>query len=168
MKRMTLAVLLALCACGSEPPPPGNVAAAQAPDTAAPPASSAAPASPEIAAPAAAAEEPPLTVIPNRFAGRWGITAEDCTSTRGDAKGLMTIEGDRIRFYESIARPAALTLVGDRRLDGNFSATGEGQTWTLLMRLELSRDGDSLTRTVDEGDSARSPGGNQFVYRRCP
>jgi hypothetical protein len=168
MKRI-IAALLALCACGSEQPPPANSAAEVASDAVAPPGNVLAPAPPDSAQQAVAAQdEPPLTVIPDRFAGRWGITAEDCTSTRGDAKGLMAIERDQIRFYESIARPAALTRVSDRRLDGNFSANGEGQTWTLLMRLELSRDGDSLTRTVDEGDSARSPGGNRFVYQRCP
>ena len=35
------------------------------------------------------------------------------------------------------------------------------------MQLMLSADGNSLTRVVDEGDSAPSPGGNRFTYRRC-
>ena len=119
------------------------------------------------AVPAVAAGQTPVTTIPAAFQGRWGMVAADCASTRGDAKGLMVIGGDSIRFYESIARPAQLTLVGDRRIDGNYSATGEGQTWNLLMQLVLSGDGDSITRIVDEGDSAPSPGGNRFTYRRC-
>ena len=32
----------------------------------------------------------------------------------------------RIRFYESVARPAQLTLVGDRRIDGNYSRDRRG------------------------------------------
>lgn len=119
------------------------------------------------AAPAVAAEQVPVTAIPTAFHGRWGMVEGDCTSTRGDAKGLMVIGRDSIRFYESVAKPAQLTLVGDRRIDGNYTATGEGQTWTMLMQLVLSADGNSLTRTVDEGDSAPSPGGNRFTYRRC-
>ncbi len=119
------------------------------------------------AAPAVAAEQVPVTTIPAAFQGRWGMVEGDCTSTRGDAKGLMVVGRDSIRFYESVARPAQLTLVGDRRIDGNYSATGEGQTWTMLMQLVLSGDRNSITRTVDEGDSAPSPGGNRFTYRRC-
>ena len=119
------------------------------------------------AVPAVAAEQVRVTAIPAAFHGRWGMVEGDCTSTRGDAKGLMVIGRDSIRFYESVAKPAQLTLVGDRRIDGNYTATGEGQTWTMLMQLALSADGNSLTRTVDEGDSAPSPGGNRFTYRRC-
>ena len=118
-------------------------------------------------APPVAAEQVPVSMIPAAFHGRWGLVEGDCTSARGDAKGLMVIGGDSIRFYESVARPAQLTRVGDRRIDGNYSATGEGQTWNMLMQLHLAADGNSLTRIVDEGDSAPSPGGNRFTYRRC-
>jgi hypothetical protein len=121
----------------------------------------------ENAAPAVASSEAPVTIIPAAFHGRWGMVPADCTSTRGDAKGLMVIAADSIRFFESVARPAALTLVGDRRIDGNYSATGEGQSWTLLQQLSLSADGKTMTRIVDEGDSAPSPGGNRFTYQRC-
>ena len=117
--------------------------------------------------PATATDQRPVTAIPAAFHGRWGMVEGDCTSTRGDAKGLMVIGRDSIRFYESVAKPAQLTLVGDRRIDGNYSATGEGQTWNLLMQLVLSTDSNSLTRVVDERDSAPSPGGNRFTYRRC-
>jgi hypothetical protein len=106
-------------------------------------------------------------VIPAKFRGRWGMVPADCTSKRGDSKGLMTIEANSIRFYESVAKPSILTLVGDRRIDGNFAASGEGQQWTLLMQLGLDEDGKSLTRIVDEGDSAPDRAGNRFTYRRC-
>ena len=147
-----------LAACSREPPAPE----ASATDAASPAAVEST-ATPAVAAP----EAPPLRAIPAVFHGRWGLVRADCTSTRGDAKGLITVTADAIRFYESVARPAVLTPVGERRLDGNYAATGEGQTWALLQRLELSADGSTLTRTVDEGDSAPASGGNRFVYTRC-
>ena len=158
MRRLVLTALATLAACSGEAPAPEAT-----PAESAAPAAAEATAKPAVAAP----EAPPLRAIPAAFHGRWGLVPADCTSTRGDAKGLMTITADAIRFYESVARPAALTPVGERRLDGNYSATGEGENWTLLQRLELSADGKTLTRTVDEGDSAPAPGGNRFVYSRC-
>src|SRR5678815_313320 len=32
--------------------------------------------------------EPVAAVIPEQYRGRWGMVAADCTSTKGDAKGL--------------------------------------------------------------------------------
>src|SRR5687767_670720 len=32
----------------------------------------------------------PAAAIPAALHGRWGLTPADCTSTRGDAKGLLT------------------------------------------------------------------------------
>ena len=54
------------------------------------------------------------STIPASLHGRWGLTPGDCTSSRGDAKGLMTIGDTRIKFYESTAnlterRPAIAT-----------------------------------------------------------
>jgi hypothetical protein len=159
--RLFVLMALALAACSREAPAPE---ASATPTETASPAAVEATATPAVAAP----EAPPLRTIPAAFHGRWGMVPADCTSTRGDAKGLIAVTAEAIRFYESVARPAALTPVGERRLDGNYAASGEGQTWTLLLRLELSADGKTLTRTVDEGDSSPAPGGNRFVYTRCP
>src|ERR1044072_7834775 len=41
--------------------------------------------------------------IPAQYQGRWGMVPADCTSTRGDAKGLITIGDKTIRFFESTA-----------------------------------------------------------------
>ena len=37
----------------------------------------------------------PLTVIPAAFHGRWGMVPADCTSTRGDNKGLITVDAEQ-------------------------------------------------------------------------
>ena len=38
------------------------------------------------------------TLIPEQFLGRWGLVKADCTSTKGDAKGLLTISDARLTF----------------------------------------------------------------------
>ena len=104
------------------------------------------------------APSPPATsaVIPAQYRGRWGMVAADCTSTRGDAKGLMTIGDRTIRFYEAVAtlkeqRPAIATS-----FSGLFAFTGEGQNWEKVMT--FTRTGDTLKRAEEEGN---------FTYRRC-
>ncbi len=98
----------------------------------------------------------PGGVIPAQYQGRWGMVPADCTSTRGDAKGLITIGDTRIRFYESTAtlteqRPAIATS-----FSGLFALRGEGQAWEKVMT--FTRTGDRLTRAEDEGT---------YSYRRC-
>src|SRR6478736_2899433 len=43
--------------------------------------------------------EPVTAVIPEQYRGRWGQVPADCSSTKGDAKGLITIGDKTIRFY---------------------------------------------------------------------
>jgi hypothetical protein len=98
----------------------------------------------------------PGDVIPALYQGRWGLTPADCTSDRGDAKGLMTIGDTRIKFYESTAtlterRPAIATSFA-----GLFAFRGEGQAWEKVMT--FTRTGDALTRADQDGT---------FTYRRC-
>ena len=101
---------------------------------------------------------PPVSsaVIPAQYRGRWGMVAADCTSTRGDAKGLMTVGDRTIRFYESTAtlreqRPAIATS-----FSGSFGFTGEGQSWEKVMT--FTRTGETLKRAEDSGT---------YTYRRC-
>ena len=98
----------------------------------------------------------PGDIIPALYQGRWGLAPGDCTSTRGDAKGLMTIGDTSIRFYESTAtlterRPAKATS-----FSGLFAFRGEGQSWEKVMT--FTRAGDMLERADPEG---------KFTYRRC-
>ena len=95
-------------------------------------------------------------VIPAQYRGRWGMVAADCTSTRGDAKGLITIADKTIKFYESTAtlrdqRPAIATSFA-----GLYDFTGEGQTWQKAVT--LTRTGNMLKRADDEGN---------YSYTRC-
>ncbi len=94
--------------------------------------------------------------IPSQYRGRWGLVAADCTSTRGDAKGLIVINEGTIKFYESLAtlkeqRPAIATS-----FSGLYGFTGEGQTWEKVVT--LNRTGNMLKRADDEGS---------YNYTRC-
>lgn len=99
---------------------------------------------------------PPAALIPAQYRGRWGMVAADCQPGRSDAKGLITIGDQSIRFYESTAtlkeqRPAIATS-----FSGLFSFTGEGQSWEKVMT--FTRAGDTLKRAEPEGN---------FTYKRC-
>lgn len=110
-------------------------------------------------APAGAMPVPPNPdpPIPRLYHGRWGLVPADCTSRAGDAKGLMIVDGETIRFYESLAT-AQEELVGpEGSYTGRFAIAGEGQQWQAVMR--FTRSGDTLTRSQD---------GSSYHYSRCP
>lgn len=105
----------------------------------------------------AAAMEPARTGIPASMQGRWGMVPADCTSTRGDAKGLLTITGDTLQFYESRAKLARVLGSSPEKLTAEFAFAGEGQSWAKTETLALAGD-DTLIRTED---------GREFRYTRC-
>lgn len=159
---LVLGTTIWLVSCGKQDPVADNIAALNLPV----PASDRAP-NPTAAPPAgssAMAAEPPVavtataTAIPAALQGRWGLAPADCTSTRGDAKGLLAIDGTELRFYESRAVPLPGVQVGDASIRGDFRFTGEGQEWTRFERLE--RNGANLVRT--ESNPAAS-----YTYAKC-
>lgn len=117
---------------------------------------------PEVAANPtnAAAAEPRLTsaTIPSVLHGRWGLTPEDCTSTRGDAKGLLIVSADQLKFYESVGKPAGELKISADSASGEFAFTGEGMTWNKHQVLELQ--GGKLVRTESSPMTS-------FTYARC-
>jgi hypothetical protein len=118
--------------------------------TGAPPAKGAANGSGSTPAPAAA--------IPAALQGRWGLTPGDCTSTLGDAKGLLIVNSDELRFYESRAVASPGVETSSDSVSGNFAFTGEGQAWEKHETLEIQQG--KLIRT--ERDPVAS-----FSYVRC-
>lgn len=144
MKRLAwLAIPLLAAACGEQRP-------AQAPE------------SDEIAA-APLPADTAATGIPDALGGRWGLVPADCTSTRGDAKGLIVVSPGEIRFYESRAALTDTAARTPRSVSGTFSFTGEGTTWSREMTLDLSDDGKTLTRSEFGEDAAAPP----LRYTRC-
>lgn len=192
MRNLTMTALaLALAACGGEPanqtlpandavpvenattddeagmvdeepadetPVPALAEPAPAPSPSPTPTPSPAPAEPE--------EEPEDTArvtIPAQLRGRWGLTPADCTSTRGDAKGLLRITRDTLRFYESRGTLARVIERDRSRIVAEFTFTGEGQTWTRRVLLDGQDRGRALVRR-EYGEDAM-PGA--LRYRKC-
>ena len=151
--------MLMIVACGGRDPvdkQANNTAGLPAPNIPAPDATGARPtndAAPAVSAPPAATAR-----IPAALHGRWGLSPGDCTSTRGDAKGLLIIGPDELRFYESRAVPTANAQASADSISGDFTFTGEGQTWTRFQSLSIQRDG--LVRT--ESNPMAS-----FTYAKC-
>ena len=104
------------------------------------------------------APEQPAKLIPAALQGRWGLAPNDCTSTKGDAKGLMVIGPDSLKFYESRAVPGDNGRTSADSISSDFHFTGEGQTWTKFEVLALQKQ--QLVRT--ESNPMAS-----FTYARC-
>lgn len=114
--------------------------------------------------PPGAVAEPRPNSIPARFHGRWGLVEADCTSTRGDAKGLLRIDDRRLTFFESRGTLDRIeTFVPADRFTANYGFSGEGQAWERVVTLERLPDGQ-LRRTEDGGEE----GPVDLVYSPCP
>jgi len=111
-----------------------------------------------VATTPAAANPAPAAAIPATLHGRWGLTPGDCTSTRGDTKGLLVVSGDGLRFYESRAVPSRNVKASADSISADFAFTGEGQTWTRYQALTL--EDDKLVRTESSPMAS-------FTYARC-
>lgn len=101
--------------------------------------------------------------IPTAIQGRWGLVTADCTSTRGDAKGLIDISENRIEYYESRGTIDAIADVNDDRIRATYAMTGEGMTWTTDMELALTDGGSSLVRREFGEDAMVDP----LTYTKC-
>lgn len=100
----------------------------------------------------------PASALPASLIGRWGLTPGDCTSTRGDAKGLLVIAADGLRFYESRAVPTGDVQTDANSASGTFNFTGEGQSWTKFQSMKVQRD--MLIRTESNPTAS-------FTYAKC-
>ena len=106
------------------------------------------------------AVQQPALAIPAAFQGRWGMVAADCTSTRGDAKGLIVIDANSIKFFESRGTLTKVTGDSPENFTGTFAFTGEGQSWTNSQNLKLTGSSNTLVRS--QADVAE-----HFTYTRC-
>ncbi len=113
---------------------------------------------PHVATTPAQASASPSASIPAALQGRWGLSPADCTTALGDAKGLLVINGNELRFYESRAVPGTDADSDANSIAGNFVFTGEGQTWTKYEALRL--DKGRLTRTETKPTAS-------FSYAKC-
>jgi hypothetical protein len=106
---------------------------------------------------------PAPTELPAVLRGRWGLVPGDCTSTRGDAKGLLTITAGQLEFYESVATLDTIIEAEPSRIRAVFDFEGEGMRWEREVVLDVQDDGDTLVRREYGDDAAPGP----FRYARC-
>ena len=150
--------LAALAACNNSNQPTAQASQGAAP---APGASMSTPAI--TATNTAPATNPATAAIPAALQGRWGLVAADCTSDRGDAKGLLVIDSTSLKFYESVGRIDSISAASATRLRASFSFTGEGMNWTRDEVLDAQNQGKTLIRREYGADAAPGP----LQYTRC-
>lgn len=154
---IALASLALLAACNDTAPQP-EPAAEQ----------SDAPSTPAASRPADAASGdravPAAAEIPAALQGRWGLVSADCTSTRGDNKGLLEVGPETLRFYESRGTLGEVTASQPDLVRATFAFTGEGMEWTREMQLRLIGGKDRLERTEYGPEAAAE----LLLYERCP
>ena len=114
-----------------------------------------------VVEPGHASLEEAAAAIPASMQGRWGLVPADCTSTRGDAKGLLTITPDTLQFYESRAKLTKVVGNWPEKLNAEFAFTGEGQSWTRTETLSLTNSSNTLIRQDEELPQP-------LRYSRCP
>lgn len=102
--------------------------------------------------------------IPKPVQGRWGLVPADCTSTRGDAKGLLVIDPTTLKFYESRGTLGRVTERDASRIRATFAFEGEGQSWRRDEVLDAQDDGRTLIRRDYGEDAMVGP----LKYTRCP
>ena len=159
MRTAAIALLLLASACSRQDPVADNANGAALPQPKNMRVTDAA------GAPPPQAQQEPVTgpssktgIIPAALQGRWGLTPADCTSTRGDAKGLLIISASELRFYESRAVPGANVEAHADRISGNFDFSGEGQRWTKFEAIRAG--GDKLVRTESDPETS-------YAYAKC-
>lgn len=116
----------------------------------------------ETATPTPTASAPDGTIPPS-IQGKWGLVAADCTSTRGDAKGLIEVSESEIRFYESVGKLDEVTSQDEDSFRANFAFTGEGMEWTRDIEWEIGDDGTTLERSEFGEDALAEP----LTYTKC-
>lgn len=158
---------LAACAKQDEPEPAATETATVAPMPVEPaPADTIPPAPATSAIPEAmhsAANEALPTTIPAAIQGRWGLVPKDCTSTAGDAKGLLTVSATQLKFYESVAKLGKVAEGDESRIKASFTYSGEGQSWVHTVVLDVQDGGRTLTRRNYGPDAAPAA----LKYTRC-
>ncbi|MEH3158631.1 MAG: hypothetical protein PGN08_06600 [Sphingomonas taxi] len=123
-----------------------------------------APGNSQAPVPLPTASPSPIAALPAGFQGRWGMVPNDCDPARADNKGLLTIAGNRLSFYESRGDAATITRTQPTQVAFTLPMSGEGMTWSEPTTLTLLDGGKTLVREA-KGSPDRA---GAFRYSRCP
>lgn len=166
MKRLALAPMLFLAACGSAGEDSQSNVSVDVPPVATPsptpdPEPSATPEAVQTGAAANdadAAEAPqigPIDAIPVEWRGTWA-GRDGCARS---ATMRVQVAADRLMFYESEGKASEIERRTPREVALKLAMSGEGEEWTRRATLTLSEDGERLTRT--------EAGTDPVTYTRC-
>ena len=165
MTRTTLfllsAAVAALGGCSREPAPPPTASdeSSSGPTATVAATASATPAPSTSPSP----DKSPVQTLPIAIQGRWGMVPADCTSTRGDAKGLLIVDPTTLKFYESRGTLGKIAERTETRIRASFAFSGEGMTWTRDEVLDVQPGGKTLIRREFGEDAQPGP----LTYARC-
>jgi hypothetical protein len=158
---LALALLLAACGSGREeaPAPEPTPAEREVVPTATippPPAPDPAPANQTTTATIPGARGEPMEAMPVAMHGVWAGEGTRCARS-SDLR--LEIAGDRLTFYESVAKPVAITRGPGQSIEAELELSGEGETWRERQTFTLSEGGQRLVRAMADGRSV--------TYARC-
>ncbi|MFC0590113.1 hypothetical protein ACFFF7_11860 [Novosphingobium aquiterrae] len=158
---LALAAMLALAACSNETPAP--VPSEDAATFAPPPPAASEPAAPTATPTAAPSGPVAAAAFPAAMLGRWGLVPADCTSQRGDNKGMITVSAREIRFYESVARIDKVKDSSENRMRATLAYDGEGMQWSRDAQFEVKSGAGQLVLQEYGDDAVPGP----RTYTRC-
>ncbi|MXP26729.1 hypothetical protein GRI39_11850 [Altererythrobacter indicus] len=102
-------------------------------------------------------------IIPTPIQGRWGLVPADCTSTAGDAKGLMVVKPTELEFYESVGKLGRVSQSSNNSIKADFAFSGEGMTWDREQSMTLEDGGKTLVLTEFGQGATPTP----LRYKKC-
>jgi hypothetical protein len=112
-----------------------------------------------------AVAEVPLDIVisqfPGGYQGRWAISPAGCSDDPENSERLMSLQGQLVKFHESIGTMMAGKRQTSRTMEAEFEFVGKGEKWTKPIAFEMSADRKWLTRT-DKDD------GRRYQYVQCP
>ncbi|WP_448503002.1 hypothetical protein [Sphingomonas sp.] len=88
-----------------------------------------------------------------------GVWAGEGTRCARSSDLRLEIARDRLTFYESVAKPVAITRGAGQSIEAELELSGEGETWRERQTFTLSEGGRRLVRSMADGRSV--------TYARC-
>jgi len=99
-----------------------------------------------------------VSIVPDRFVGRWAGSPDSCGSDADDL--TLRIAPHHITYWESDGPIKAVVARGDSEIALIAELSGEGETWLSTAKFTLSRDGSQLI------DNTTVPG-KELVRYKC-
>lgn len=100
------------------------------------------------------------SALPPAFEGRWGMKPEDCDIARSDTRGLLSVAGSKLTFYDAAATATVIGGSSRYKVVADLALSDRGRKWRRRDTFELTNAGTVLRRT--EQDT-----GKTYRYDHC-